>query len=474
MPRLLPALFAAAVAAVGAANPGTEGEAAGEAWAQYRAAAVSLSPHMVVEARSRVDADAVKAENAKLFFDFATRAARSGAQIVVFPEYGLFGPVLRTRNDTALYAEVVPEIGACVDATLHSTALQTLRKAANASGAVLVFHLAEAAGQRLYSTQVALSPRGCVLGKYHKFHLYGEPYFDRPAHPEVVTFDSPFGVRFGMFVCFDIMFGDPANVARARGVTDFVFSSWWVNFPPLLLASQVQSGWAAARGANLVAANTAEPGWHGAGSGIYAFAPPPGDARRVQRDSFRNATLPAGKGSVLVETVSSPPRRPLPPPGVALVAAPAADAPMTVALTALTGGPRPVRASANGTECVADVDPAAVPAAGAAGPTWALLAASGRYHGLFWLEVCAIVPCRSMDRSCLDGLGAAAPGLALRGPTTVSATFTRQNATMAFATRPSGLLVADAELERPNATAVSLNPSSRPLYALAVVNQAYQ
>lgn len=479
---LLPALLAVAVVATTAEDapiPGAADGAPRTAWKQYRAGAVSFAPHMVVEARSRADADAVKAENAKSFFGLASRAARSGAQIVVFPEYGLFGPVLRSRNDTALYAEIVPDIGACVVDALHSHTLRTLRDAANASGAVLVFHLAEAAGQHLYSTQVALSPRGCVLGKYHKFHLYGEPFFDRPARAEVVTFDAPFGVRFGLFICFDIMFGAPANVARARGVTDFAFSSWWVNFPPLLLATQVQSGWAAARHANLVASNTASPGWHGSGSGIYAFAPPPGDARRRQRDVFFNASLPAGGGLVLVETVSSPAQPP--PLGRAHAHAhaggpvSAAGAPMTVAVTSLTGGPRRFRASANGTRCEADVDPASIPAAaGGDRPTWALLAASGRYHGLFWLEVCAIVPCRRMDRSCLDSLGAAAPGLALRGPTTVSATFARENATMAFGTRPSGRLVADAELARPNATAVSLDASSRPLYALAVVNQAYR
>merc|ERR1711939_844750 len=117
--------------------------------------------------------------------------------------YSLFGPVLRTRADTRLYAETVPEKGDCISSSNGSTspALEILSHAAKTSGLVLIFHIAEAMGSKLYSSQVALSPTGCVLGKYHKYHLYGESnVFDQPPQPEVVTFETAFGVRFGMFI----------------------------------------------------------------------------------------------------------------------------------------------------------------------------------------------------------------------------------------------------------------------------------
>ena len=38
-----------------------------------------------------------------------------------------------------------------------------------------------------------------------------------------MTYQSSFGVEFGIFTCFDIMFPDPAVRLRKRGVTHFLY-----------------------------------------------------------------------------------------------------------------------------------------------------------------------------------------------------------------------------------------------------------
>lgn len=55
-------------------------------------------------------------------------------------------------------------------------------------------------GRFQYNTQVAFSETGQLLAKYHKYHLFYEPQYNTPALPEVVYFDTSFGVRFGMMV----------------------------------------------------------------------------------------------------------------------------------------------------------------------------------------------------------------------------------------------------------------------------------
>lgn len=106
-----------------------------------------------------------------------------------------------------------------------------------------------------YNTQVAFSETGQLLAKYHKSHLFEESnIFNQPTTPDVEYFDTSFGVRFGMMICFDMMFAHPQldllqvssfvnyrNVLMCyqMGISDIVFSTWWVNYPPLITATQV-------------------------------------------------------------------------------------------------------------------------------------------------------------------------------------------------------------------------------------------
>ena len=74
-----------------------------------------------------------------------------------------------------------------------------------------------------------------LIFRYRKFNLFGELGFNHTRSSELCTFDTDFGVRFGMFICFDILFQDPAaRLIRETGVKDVIFTTAWFSEIPLL------------------------------------------------------------------------------------------------------------------------------------------------------------------------------------------------------------------------------------------------
>jgi len=124
-------------------------------------------------------------------------------------------------------------------------------------------------GHYQYNTDVAFSETGQLIAKYHKSHLYLEPQFDVPKVPEIVTFNTSFGVEFGLLICFDLMFPYPQLSLLDRGVRNVILSSWWVNLPPLITATQIQQASSRHWGTNLLASGIGTM-WFNSGSGIYA------------------------------------------------------------------------------------------------------------------------------------------------------------------------------------------------------------
>jgi pantetheine hydrolase len=125
-------------------------------------------------------------------------------------------------------------------------------------------------GYSNYNTNVVFNRNGTIISRYRKYHLFGERV-DRPYKPQTATFQTDFGVIFGHFVCFDIMFKEPAlTLVRDMKVTDIIFTSMWFSELPFLTAIQQQQGWAHTNDINLLAAGSNRPIVGSTGSGIYA------------------------------------------------------------------------------------------------------------------------------------------------------------------------------------------------------------
>lgn len=79
------------------------------------------------------------------------------------------------------------------------------------------------------------------MNRYRKTNLFGEPEFNVTKVPEIVTFDTDFGVKFGTFICFDILFDTPAlQLTRIHQITDIVYPTAWFSEIPFLTGKGVK------------------------------------------------------------------------------------------------------------------------------------------------------------------------------------------------------------------------------------------
>lgn len=65
-------------------------------------------------------------------------------------------------------------------------------------------------GKVLYNTNVVFDRNGSVVSKYRKFNLFNEKGVAIEEKPELATFITDFGIQFGHFICFDLIFKKPA------------------------------------------------------------------------------------------------------------------------------------------------------------------------------------------------------------------------------------------------------------------------
>eukprot|EP01136_Pigoraptor_vietnamica_P034225 Opistho-1_new@97930 len=255
----------------------------------YRAASVQISPVFGGPAQhTREEAVAIMNTNIDKYEHFLKIAAANGTQLIVFPEDGLYGDQFDTRESLAPFTETIPDprvqtVNPCVDGGFDDRPiLKRFSCLARTYSVVLVADMADlqpcgasdpacpSDGKYQFNTQVAFSPEGVLLARYHKSHLFYEaPTFDQPLSPDPTYFDA-LGVRFGMIICFDMMFGNPTETyVRSLGIRNILQSTWFENIPPLFSAAQVQQAYSRTWGVNIIAANSGKT-FRLSGSGIYS------------------------------------------------------------------------------------------------------------------------------------------------------------------------------------------------------------
>eukprot|EP00055_Hartaetosiga_balthica_P002624 m.4627 g.4627 ORF g.4627 m.4627 type:complete len:547 (+) comp2266_c0_seq1:35-1675(+) len=226
--------------------------------------------------------------NVARYEDVAAEASSNGVQIIVFPEVGL-GSNEVDRALNMRFGEDVP------DASMHITpcdhtgtsycaqrpglcALSCMAKRSNLYAVVgmndrkacnrTTDPLCPADNNYLFNTAVVFDNQGQVVCRYHKKHIFSPIYvFDVPTPAEVKSFNTSFGVEFGVFVCFDSLFPNPPLELIERGLRHFVFPTSWTNVPPILSALPYQQAWSREFNSTFLAANTAVKGT--SGSGMY-------------------------------------------------------------------------------------------------------------------------------------------------------------------------------------------------------------
>ena len=267
----------------------------------YTGAVVEHVPYSVPGQVSREEAISIMNTNLDTYEGHIKAAKQSGVQIIVFPEDGLYGDDKCTREEILPYLEYIPNtegIQPCNEADFkfpsseHNYNLTSFDKQpilkrvsclAQKYQIVIVLDMGDIQPcsksndpncpndhRYQYNTQVAFDEEGKLLAKYHKTHLFYEPQFNAAEPSDPKTFVTSFGVKFGMMICFDMMFGLPSEYYHnLDDVFDLVYSTWWVNTPPDFSATQIQQAWSRTMNLNLLAAGNGL-NWLYSGSGIYS------------------------------------------------------------------------------------------------------------------------------------------------------------------------------------------------------------
>lgn len=260
--------------------------------AEYYVAAVYEHPSVLspnpLELVSRQEALELMKQNLDVYEQQVMAAAQKGVQIIVFPEDGIHGFNF-TRTSIYPFLDFMPSLklvrwNPCLEPFRFNDTevLQRLSCMAIKGGMFLVANLGTKQpclssdpgcprdGRYQFNTNVVFSDNGTLVDRYRKHNLYFEAAFDTPANVDLITFDTPFAGKFGVFTCFDILFFDPAvRLLRDFEVKHIVYPTAWMNQLPLLAAIEIQKAFATAFGVNVLAANIHHPTLGMTGSGIH-------------------------------------------------------------------------------------------------------------------------------------------------------------------------------------------------------------
>jgi beta-ureidopropionase len=173
-----------------------------------RAALVQFSGHESKERNIR------KAE------DLARQAAGNGARIICFPELATTIYFCFDR-DRKWFETAEPVPGPAVD---------RLARVASETKTVIVYPLYENDRGALFNTAAVLGPDGRLIGKYRKMSIpqilrtmkagetpADERFFFTPGNLGFPVFDTPWGVKIGVLICYDRHFPEAARALGLKG-----------------------------------------------------------------------------------------------------------------------------------------------------------------------------------------------------------------------------------------------------------------
>ncbi|KAJ5077478.1 pantetheinase [Anaeramoeba ignava] len=264
----------------------------------YRAAVLEFSPYQFQPG----DNYQLLLRNLAEMEKYISEAKKQGAQIIVLPEYGLEGwyeewdrdnilPILEPLPNYYAGKTCNPCLEKCKDKNGNNIDFKKLPVLKEASCIAMKYSIIIAIdgindvqycenqtdcppdGRFQFNTLVVLDEQGFLVAKYHKGHNYESEsnYFDQPKTPEIVYFDSSFGVRFGMFICFDILWNQPTySLVYELGISNILFPTYWGNLAPAFSANEFQVGFSKSNKVNFLASNIGYDGFYSSGSGIFS------------------------------------------------------------------------------------------------------------------------------------------------------------------------------------------------------------
>ncbi|KXJ71863.1 hypothetical protein RP20_CCG019509 [Aedes albopictus] len=213
-------------------------------------------------------ADLVRSDNAKV------------TDIIVFPEL-----TLNTFSDSVFVPDPSTQVVPCENSTRF--VLPFLSCLAAEVRKYLVINLSEIFncksnstevtqpcaphGFVWYNTDVVFDRNGAVIARYRKSNLLGKSgETDRTTYvPEIVTFETDFGVKFGLITRSDVLLAKPALELVKQGVNDLIMPAMWQAELPFLTSTQVYESWAFTNNVNLIVAGGNHEATGNTGTGVF-------------------------------------------------------------------------------------------------------------------------------------------------------------------------------------------------------------
>ena len=161
----------------------------------------------------------------------------SEVDILVFPEYGLTSTKIHTMTAKEFdhFAQEVPlhPFRPCVGHVSFWSILDHISCLAYKYKIYLVINLVTRDRGQYFNTALAFNRKGQIVGEYHKYNIYDEPFITKPSEAHVVTFDTDFGAKIGLMICFDINYADPA-LSLVEQVDAIAYPTAWTDELPFL------------------------------------------------------------------------------------------------------------------------------------------------------------------------------------------------------------------------------------------------
>jgi predicted amidohydrolase len=151
---------------------------------------------------------------------FARRAARDGADVVVTPEGFLEGYVWNDDNPKNFSREQYFKIGETTDGAL----VGRVRALARELQIYLVVGFAELRDDRMYNSVITVSPAGTIASRYSKTHTADDEPFNTKGS-EFPIVDTPLG-RWGTLICMDRQLPETARILAIKGAQLILVPAW--------------------------------------------------------------------------------------------------------------------------------------------------------------------------------------------------------------------------------------------------------
>lgn len=174
-------------------------------------------PQTITVAAAQIDPKLFdKERNLGKIKDYARKAKKQGADLVVFPEAALTGYCFQSLDEAMPYAESVP-----------GPSTEALAALCRELGLHIVVGMLELADLGLYNAAALIGPSG-VVACYRKTHLpyLGIDRFAAYGPGPLAVHKTPVG-NLGLHICYDLTFPEVARTMALQGADILCLSTNW-------------------------------------------------------------------------------------------------------------------------------------------------------------------------------------------------------------------------------------------------------